>query len=116
MDFGTFNTHHGLKKILHNDNSLSLDLTSLFQDVNKHKIDVLAIQETHLQEFEYKQKEKGYIAYCVNDKGNNDHGAGIVIKEKYKPSFRRISARVCTASFKLDNEKHILFISGYAPH
>ena len=75
-----------------------------------------AIQETHLPEFEYIQKENGYIAYCVNESENFHHGAGIVIKEQFNPTFRRISGRVCTASFKIDNEKHILFISGYAPH
>ena len=39
-----------------------------------------------------------------------------MIKSKYNPTFKRISARVCTATFKVDNDKHFLFISGYAPH
>ena len=39
-----------------------------------------------------------------------------MIKELFKPIFRKISTRVCTASFKVDNDKHFLFISGYAPH
>ena len=57
---------------------------------------------------EYKQKEAGYVFFCVNDDGNPRHGAGIVIRETYKPIFRRISARVCSASFKHDN-KHFLY-------
>ena len=114
-NFATLNVR-GLKKIVHNDDSLSVDMTSLLQDLNKHDIDVLAVQESHLPEYEYMQKEPGYQSYFVNDKGNIHHGTGILIKSHFNPSFKRISGRVCTASFKVNNNKHYLFISGYAPH
>ena len=103
MNFATFNTYHGLQRIVHKDDSLSLDLETLMKDVNKHEIDALAIQETHFPEFEYEQKEKDYKVFCVNEVGNIHHGAGIVIKSKYNPTFKRISTRVCTATFKLDD-------------
>ena len=113
--FGTLNVN-GLKKIQHNDHSRSLELTSLMEDIKTHGIDVLAVQESHLGEDEYLQNEPGYKAFFVNDAGNRHHGAGIVIRDIFKPIFKRISARVCTASFKVANDKHFIFISGYAPH
>ena len=83
---------------------------------NRHEIDVLAVQESHLPQYEYQQKEPGFSSFFVNDQGNYHHGTCILIKEHFKPTLRRISARVCTATFKTDNNKHYLFISGYAPH
>ena len=114
LHFGTINAR-GLKKFKHNDGSISLDLANIIRDVNKRKIAVTGVQETWLGEKEYLQKEDGYVFFCVNEDNNTRHGTGILISELYKPTFRRISARVCSASFKHDN-KQFLFISGYAPH
>ena len=115
LNFGTLNAK-GIKSITHNDGSLSLDLDRIIQDINKNNIDVLAIQETHLGEKVHQQKENGYLGFFTNDEGNRYHGAGILIKKELNPTFSRISARVCTARFKLNNNRNILFISGYAPH
>ena len=60
LNFGTLCTR-GMKKIVHNDDSRSHDLTAiLLADMNRHKLDVLEIQETHYGELEYLQREKGY--------------------------------------------------------
>ena len=115
MIFATFNVH-GFEKIEHNNGSHSLNLSPLLADLKTRNIDVMAIQEFHLQEAKYKQNEPGYTCYFVNDAGNIHHGTGIVIKEQFRPTFTKISARVCAATFKVDNNKHFLFISGYAPH
>ena len=114
LNFGTLNLR-GLKKIQHNDGSLSLNLDNFLSDVCKHNLDAIGIQESHFGEEEFLQKEPGYLCYFVNEDKNRFHGSGIVIKDTYNPTFRRISGRVCTATFKHDN-KHFLFVSGYAPH
>ena len=115
LNFGTLNVR-GFKKIEHNDKSRSLHLQPIIADINKHSLDVLAVQETHLGEAVYSQKEKDYTGFFVNEDKNKHHGAGIIIRNKFKPNFQKISARVCSATFKLDNNKPILFICGYAPH
>ena len=115
LNFGTLNVR-GIEKVTHNDNSLSLNLQPIIADINEHRLDVLAVQETHLGEAVYSQKENGYTGFFVNEDKNYHHCAGIVIRDFFNPIFKKISARVCTATFKLDNDKHILFICGYAPH
>ena len=115
LNFGTLNVR-GFKKIEHNDKSRSLQLQPIIADINKHSLDVLAVQETHFGEAVYKQKEKDYTGFFVNEDKNFHHGAGIIIRNKFKPNFQKISPRVCSATFKLDNNKPILFICGYAPH
>ena len=112
LNFGTFNAH-GIKKVTHNDRSQSLYLSNILSDITKNNIDATGIQETHLGVQEYEQKEKDYTCFFVNEQGNHYHGAGIIIKSSYDPKFRRISSRVCTANFKLDNKQY-LFVSGYA--
>ncbi|MCJ8275661.1 MAG: tetratricopeptide repeat protein, partial [Bdellovibrionales bacterium] len=42
------------------------------------------------------QKEKDYTCFFVNEEKSNYHGAGIVIKKHFNPTFNRISAGVCT--------------------
>ena len=112
--FGTLNAR-GIKKISHNDGSLSLKLSNIINDTNQNKLDAIAVQESHFGEYEYLQQEDGYICYFVNESQNRYHGTGIIIKDIYKPTFKRISPRVCTATFKYNN-RHFLFISAYAPH
>ena len=77
LNFGTLNVR-GCKKISHNDNSLSLNLQPIIADINKHSLDVLAVQETHLGEAVYSQKEKDYTCFFVNEDNNKHHGAGIL--------------------------------------
>ena len=113
--FGTLNVN-GLKKIRHNDSPPTLDLRAVLTDIEKQQMDVLAIQETHLGEVEYLQKEKGFLGYFCNSENNKHHGTGILIRENLDPVFKRISPRVCTASFTTNKNTHILFICGYAPH
>ena len=59
LNFGTLNVR-GFKKIEHNDKSRSLQLQPIIADINKHSLDVLAVQETHLGEAVYSQKENDY--------------------------------------------------------
>ena len=114
LNFGTLNTR-GLKKLKHNDGSLSLNLSNVVSDIKKNKIDVLAIQETHLGEEVYQQNEQDFVSFFVNEKDNPHHGAGIVTRTIYNPTFTKISSRVCTANLKINNKQY-LFVSGYAPH
>lgn len=114
LNFGTLNAR-GLRKIIHNDGSLSLDLKNVISDVNKKKVAALGKQETWLGLNEYQQKESGYICFCVKE---DENPRQVLLLEKpinLSLVFRRISARVISASFKYD-DKHFLFISGYAPH
>ena len=104
LNFGTFNLR-GIIKITHNDDSQSLNLSTVTDDLHRYNIYVLAVQETHFKEEEYSQNEKGYTGYFVNEAGSTKHGACILIKEHFRPTFKRISARVCTATFKLDNRR-----------
>ena len=115
LRFGTLNAH-GLEKLEHNDRSLSVNLFNVMCDISKNKLDAIAVQESWFGKAEYSQKEKGFDCFFVNDEGDPWHGTGIIIRSDFNPSFRRISGRVCTASFKIDNDKHFLFISAYAPH
>ena len=60
LNFGTLNVR-GTKKIHHNDGSLSLNLDNFLSDVSKHKPDAIGVQEKHLGEEEFLQKEPGYM-------------------------------------------------------
>ena len=59
LNFGSLNAQ-GIEKIVHDDDSRSLDLTAILKDMDRHKLDILGIQETHFGELEYLQEEKGY--------------------------------------------------------
>ena len=86
LKFGTLNAR-GIKKICHNDGSLSLYLPNILSDINKHNLDAIAIQESWFGEHEYLQKEDGYTCFFVNEDQNRYHGTGIIIKDIYKPTF-----------------------------
>ena len=113
--FGTLNVN-GIKKIRHNESPPTLDLRAILTDIEKQQMDVLAIQETHLGEEEYLQKEKGFLGFFCNSENNKHHGTGILIRENLDPLFKKISPRVCSASFTTNKNTHVLFICGYAPH
>ena len=78
LRFGTLNAR-GIKKISHNDGSLSLKLSNIINDTNQNKLDAIAVQESHFGEYEYLQQEDGYISYFVNESQNRYHGTGIMI-------------------------------------
>ena len=78
LNFGSLNVR-GLKKITHEDNSCSLELTDVLKDVNKLKLDALGIQETHFGEPEYLQKEQGFYSFFINSANNRFHGTGILV-------------------------------------
>ena len=84
--------------------------------MKKQDIDAISIQETHFSQAEHLQKVDGYVGYFVNEENNRYHGAGILVKDCYNPTFSKISSRVCTATFKVNNKNEILYICGYAPH
>ena len=84
--------------------------------MKKQDIDAISIQETHFSHAEHIQKVDGYVGYFVNEENNRYHGAGILVKDCYNPTFSKISSRVCTATFKVNNKNEILYICGYAPH
>ena len=115
LNFGSLNAR-GIKKIIHNDGSLSLNLDAIIEDMNNNKIDVLGIQESWFGEFEYLQREKGYISFFSNTTNNRFHGTGIIVRSHYDPIFNKIGPRVSTA-YRLNlGDKNVLFISAYAPH
>ena len=94
--FGTLNVN-GIKKIRHNESPPTLDLRAILTDIEKQQMDVLAVQETHLGEEEYLQKEKGFLGFFSNSENNKHHGTGILIRENLDPLFKKISPRVCSA-------------------
>ena len=98
FNFATLNVR-GIKKKTHSDGSFSLILENILCDCEKRKVNAIAIQETHFGEREYIQREPGYIFYCLNEEQNVHRGAGILIRDYFNPTFRRIDARVCSASF-----------------
>lgn len=106
----------GIKEKEHNDFSRSLILDDILGDITKNNIDAIAIQETWLGEEEYEQTEKRFWMFLCEWGQNKHHGTGIIIKESLKATFKRVSSRVCAASFRINNNQHHLFISGYAPH
>ena len=52
-------------------------------DTNQNTLDAIAVQESYFGEYEYLQKEHGYICYFVNESLNRYHGTCIIIRDTY---------------------------------
>ena len=52
-------------------------------DTNQNTLDAIVVQESHFGEYEYLQKEHGYICYFVNESLNRYHGTCIIIRDTY---------------------------------
>ena len=116
LNFATLNVR-GLKKIYDKEGSpTGSELSNIITDCEKHNIDAIGLQETHFGALEHLQKEKGYTAFFSNEANNRHHGVCILVKDIYNPTFTRISPRVSAARFRINSDKDILFICGYAPH
>ena len=105
VKFGTLNVR-GLRN----------NVDSVIEDFEKYDLDILAIQETHLPEYEDLQNYNGISVNLVKDKGDTNHGTGIIVRKGLNPTFRRINGRICTAEINIKDEKKLLFVSAYAPH
>ena len=91
------------------------------EDVRKYNLNVLVIPETHITMEEdideitlNKPDINKYTIYSVNKKGNHHHGIGMIIKQEHKPTFNKISDRICKAELKV-NQTDVTIIAAYAP-
>lgn len=85
----------------------------LIKDAKTYNIDILAISETHILGDGLEQHGE-YILYHVGSSKHTHHGTGIIIKKELKPSFKKISDRICQANIKLKHCR-LVIISVYAP-
>ncbi len=110
---GSFNCR-GIKQDLKKSNIL--------QDLESYKIDILAVQETHLKgegAIEIKSTTGNnykfyYGGIDSNQKGKVNGGVGIIVNQDFKTEFKCITERICIATVSVGNRKHTI-ISAYAP-
>ncbi len=110
---GTFNCR-GLKQEIKKKNILT--------DLECYKLDVLALQETHLKgsgvttltSNNGKQYDFYYGGVEETRKGKINGGVGIIISKDFKADFKPINERICMATIQINNRKHTV-ISAYAP-
>lgn len=98
---------------------LSVKKQQLADDIEKYKIDVFAIQETHLKESGAEtitsSSGKKYYLYYWGHKTKSVNGVGIITSIKSIVEFRPISDRIFQITAKMNNDCKIIIISSYAP-
>ena len=109
LTFGTLNVR-GIQQ--------EMDKIRLADDMQKYKMDILGIQETHLkgsgtEEITTSDKKGKYILFYTGSDTHNHHGVGIVTSRDFIPEFSKINNRTCKMDSKLTDRK-ITFISTYA--
>ena len=79
---------------------------ALLKDTLHYKLDIAAIPETHINGESNTFSIGNYTLYTVNEEeSKNTHGTGILIRNDLKPSFQRITGRICTAEIQLKHCK-----------
>ena len=92
-------------------------LKQLVSDITRYKIQIAAIQETHLRGtglFQIFDDNNVYDFFFTGASDNRYHGVGIVAAKSLKAQFQRISDRICTMTTHV-NRKKMVVISAYAP-
>ena len=92
----------------------------IIEDMNKYKIQVLSITETHINKTDKEEyshyNETGikedYLFYYTGQ--NHNHGVGLVVEKNLAPNFDNISDRICIATINLE-QHNFNIISVYAP-
>ena len=86
-------------------------------DIRRYKLQIVAIQETHLQAtgaFEISDGTNRYEVFYTGANENRYHGVGIIADKNLKGKFKRVSDRICTMTTYV-NKKKMVIISAYAP-
>ena len=109
LTFGTLNVR-GIQQ--------EMDKTRLADDMQKYKMDILGIQETHLrgsgtEEITTSDKKGKYILFYTGSDTDKYHGVGIVTSGEFQPEFSKVNNRTCKMDSKLAGRK-MTFISTYA--
>ena len=94
-------------------------LTQLADDFESNKIDILAVQETHIQGLSViditSNNNNTYKLYnCGNDK-KSIYGIGIVVHPSRTVEFDPIRERICRISTAINNGQKLNVLRVYAP-
>ena len=89
----------------------------LANDMHTYKLDICAIQETHITETDMhtitSQQGKTYYLYTGKSEDRH-HGVGFMIDSKLNAAFNPVSSRICYLKIK-KGSKNYTVISAYAP-
>eukprot|EP00794_Sanderia_malayensis_P021015 gene21015-23067_t len=93
--------------------------TTLADDMRRYQIQIMAIQETHLQgtdtlEIKTSDGKHNYDLFHTGSDSNKYHGVAIVCEKGLKANFQNISNLLCKAVLKIENRR-LVFISCYTP-
>ena len=99
------------------------DEESLANDMQSYKLDIIAVQETHLKGTGVKtiqttDEKLKYDFFYTGSEDNIFHGVGIGISQDLKPQFKRICDRICMVTIKISEDidstnRKVCFISAY---
>src|SRR5437899_1121772 len=88
-----------------------LKRTTIASDIEKYKLDILLIQETHIKNteiFEIKSnKNSKYIVY--NSGGGSFRGVGIITRSDLECSFIPVNDRICYIICTINKNKYFFF-------
>ena len=81
--------------------------------MQKYKIDILAIQETHLKgtgaiDIRTSDNKEVFDLYYTGPEKNSFHGVGVVVRKDQQADFKNISDRICMATIRLEEDKRDL--------
>lgn len=83
-------------------------IDNVFNDFSNYKIDILSLQETHIQET-ISITNKDLILYNSGEKGDSFLGLGFIVNKNLNCNFMTITNRIIVAKFKQNNKVyHIL--------
>ena len=80
----------------------------LVGDITRYKVQILALQETHLQgtgTFEVSDGNNTYEIFYTGADDNRYHGVGIAADKNLKGQYKRISDRICTMTTHVNKKK-----------
>ena len=89
------------------ENEIRFTREILVKDFIKNKLDILAIQETHLTDIEHitcYKKDKKYELF-ISECTSKYHGVGFIVKSELNPVFHKLSGRVIKCDITLQEEK-----------
>ena len=85
--------------------------TMLANDFKTYRVDVVAVQETHLSRFGTKlltlNLNKQYLPYYYGSENKSQNRVGVILSPELKATFKLLNDRVCQVTLKSD--------SAYAP-
>ena len=91
----------------------------LADDFERHKLSILAVQETHLKGDGVVEllsmSDKRYKLYYSGHKTKSEDGVGFIVERDRKVTFDPISERICKLTTKINNNDTLEIICAYAP-